>query len=159
MTTLQYYPLPPHRAWRGSSPTSQGWPGPHPGDSRQTLPSLRVVQRNTHCNIVQWFITERTKINPLNHDYNNIHTHERIYTHFIFIKSNPISSVTLHLKNPSHLKCKNVVRLYQYVHVTAETWKVQHMKFQSFVESCVDFEVAHLSILTVQRLPYQRFLP
>jgi len=33
------------------------------------------------------------------------------------------------------------------------------MKFQSFVESCVDFEVAHLSILTIQRLPYQRFLP
>jgi len=25
---------------------------------------------------------------------------------------------------------------------------------QSFVESCVDFEVAHLSALTVRRLPY-----
>ena len=30
---------------------------------------------------------------------------------------------------------------------------------QTFVESCVDFEVAHLSILMLQRLPYQRFLP
>jgi len=30
---------------------------------------------------------------------------------------------------------------------------------QTFVESCVDFEVAHLSVLMVRRLPYQRFLP
>ena len=30
---------------------------------------------------------------------------------------------------------------------------------QTIVESCVDFEVAHLSVLMVWRLPYQRFLP
>jgi len=30
---------------------------------------------------------------------------------------------------------------------------------QTFAESCVDLEVAHLSIFMVQRLPYQRFLP
>jgi len=29
---------------------------------------------------------------------------------------------------------------------------------QTFVESCVDFAVAHLSILMVWRLPHQRFL-
>ena len=30
---------------------------------------------------------------------------------------------------------------------------------QMFVGSCVDFEVAHYSILMVRRLPYGRFLP
>ena len=30
---------------------------------------------------------------------------------------------------------------------------------QTFVESFVDFEVAHLSVLMVRRLPYRRFLP
>jgi len=32
-------------------------------------------------------------------------------------------------------------------------------KEQIFAESCVDFEVAHLSILMVWRLPKWRFLP
>ena len=30
---------------------------------------------------------------------------------------------------------------------------------QTFIESCVDLEVVHLSILMVWRLTYQRFLP
>jgi len=30
---------------------------------------------------------------------------------------------------------------------------------QTFVESCVNFELAHLSVLMIRRLPHLRFLP
>jgi len=30
---------------------------------------------------------------------------------------------------------------------------------QTFVETCVDFEVAHLSTVTIQGLPYKSILP
>ena len=38
-------------------------------------------------------------------------------------------------------------------------FKQKNSLTQTFAESCVDFEIAHLSVLTsmVQRLPYRRF--